>query len=109
MDKALQQELQGKLEETREQLKNDIAGLSAPINMGDDIDGGDEEADEAEELGANFGALSSLKARLEDVETALNKIERGVYGICEKSGEAIDIELLRVNPETKHCRKMSSE
>ncbi|WP_338469889.1 hypothetical protein R4Z10_13855 [Niallia sp. XMNu-256] len=42
-----------------------------------------------------------IEEELQDVETALMKLEKGTYGTCEISGELIPSELLLVVPTLK--------
>jgi DnaK suppressor protein len=42
-----------------------------------------------------------LRAQLLDIEMALSKISRGVYGICEETDEPIEIERLLAIPWTR--------
>jgi RNA polymerase-binding transcription factor DksA len=45
--------------------------------------------------------LDKLEDRLIDVERALTKIDVGTYGICEVSGESVEIERLEANPAAR--------
>ncbi len=45
--------------------------------------------------------LDQLENRLMDIERALGKIEAGTYGICEASGESIELERLEANPAAR--------
>lgn len=48
--------------------------------------------------------LRSLEAeQLEEIEKALQAIDRGSYGICEDCGQPIDIQRLRVKPMARFC------
>ncbi|MEZ4156636.1 MAG: TraR/DksA C4-type zinc finger protein [Candidatus Paceibacterota bacterium] len=94
-----------RLEELRAELEKDIDYLESPVDYGDDIDSGDEEADEAEEFSANAGQALDVHARHEAVVTALSKIDRGVYGTCEECSGQIEEEVLLVNPEARYCKK----
>lgn len=40
---------------------------------------------------------------LKHIEEALDKIENGDYGVCNKCGREISIERLKMIPYTKHC------
>ncbi len=40
---------------------------------------------------------------LDDVEAALRRIEKGVYGICEGNGEKIAIARLKAIPYARYC------
>lgn len=45
----------------------------------------------------------TLESKLQAIEAALNKIEKGKYGICEKCGKAIDPKRLETKPEAQYC------
>lgn len=45
--------------------------------------------------------ISILETQLHDVEVALAKIENGNYGICEVSGEEIELDRLEANPSAR--------
>jgi DnaK suppressor protein len=40
---------------------------------------------------------------LKKIENALDRIEQGIFGICEKCGEAIDLRRLDARPVTTMC------
>jgi len=49
--------------------------------------------------------LDSLaKSELIQINSALRRIEQGVYGVCTHCGENIDPARLKVLPYTDHCR-----
>lgn len=101
-DKA---ELKKKLEESKASLEKELKGLRKPADMdGGEVDSFDGETDEAEEFSANMGMAESLKQRHEAVIEALGKMERGGYGVCEKCGMDIELDLLKVDPESKFCK-----
>ena len=64
----------------------------------------DEVADSIEEYENNKGILNQLEMRLKEVNLALEKIEKGTYGICEVSGEPIEEDRLEANPAAKTCK-----
>lgn len=69
---------------------------------------GDKEEDNATEVAEYQDTLSvegSLEGRLQEVEKALDKIKNDAYGRCEKCGEEIPTERLRVNPAADVCVK----
>lgn len=45
----------------------------------------------------------TLQRKLDSVVSALSKIEKGKYGICERCGETIAIERLEFMPEVRYC------
>ena len=50
------------------------------------------------------GSLISMKSdRLEQINAALQRIERGVYGICAKCGKEIDPRRLDAEPAAMTC------
>ena len=63
----------------------------------------DEEADEVQEYDNKLSLEYSFELKLKDVNMALEKIENGTYGICEKCGKKITEERLMVCPEAKTC------
>lgn len=93
-----------KLEKIQKELEAQLKRLNAPVDMGDDIDSFDEETDEATEFSANMGMVSTLKRRHTRVLDALTKIDKGTYGLCEKCGQPIELEILKVDPESRLCK-----
>jgi RNA polymerase-binding transcription factor DksA len=61
-------------------------------------------ADSIEEYEENTAILKELEAGLKDVTDALEKIEKGTYGICEESGEQIETERLEAYPAARTCK-----
>jgi len=62
-------------------------------------------ADEVEEYTTLLPIEHNLELRLKSINSALEKIKTGKYGICEKCGEKIAIERLEAYPEAKVCTK----
>lgn len=60
-------------------------------------------ADEVEEYGTLLPIEYNLEKRLKDIDSALEKIKKGRYGICENCGKEIPIERLKVSPEARFC------
>ena len=65
----------------------------------------DQMLDAAQKAGADCADVSFIRGhgldvqvRLGQVESALVRLRRGEYGICELTGEEIPIERLRANP-----------
>jgi len=52
-----------------------------------------------------FQLNDSEKQRLEDIDAALQKIEQGGFGICEKCGGEIDTKRLKAMPYARFCIK----
>ena len=65
----------------------------------------DELGDKQEEYEERREEIEPLEARFTDIKLALDKIEEGIYGICEKSGEEIEMDRLEANPAARTCKK----
>lgn len=86
------------IEEARKSLGNESI---IEASHGDDIDI------------ANYKIDTILDSRLRDrerklvkkINKAIEKIENGTYGICEKCGIDINIERLEIRPVTEYCIK----
>ena len=51
-----------------------------------------------------FLRLKNREGKLiQKIETALDRIEEGSYGICETCGEDISVKRLKARPVTEHC------
>ncbi len=62
-------------------------------------------ADRFEDFEGRSGMVTTLQARLSDVNHALEKIEKGTYGICETGGEKIEDARLEANPSARTCKE----
>lgn len=58
-------------------------------------------ADNIENYETNTAILKQLETQYNEVKDALSKIEKGTYGICEKTGAQIDRERLEANPSAR--------
>lgn len=65
----------------------------------------EEEADEAQEYDNLLSLEHNLELRLKDVNLALEKVEKGEYGKCEKCGKEIEEKRLEAIPEARLCMK----
>ena len=74
-------------------------------NVGDSVE---ENAMEVEMYQTNLGEEKTLEARLEKVNSALERIASGTYGRCAVGGEEIEEARLRVAPEADTCVTHSS-
>lgn len=119
MDKKLIDELKEKLEEQKKSVQKELESFAKK----DDVPKGDwetkypnrengnmeEEADEVQEYGNMLPVEYSLELKLKDINSALEKIEKGGYGICENCGKEIEEERLRAVAEAKLCMKCNNE
>ena len=104
MTEEQKKELEVKLLEENKNLERELSEMKDNTDFGDDIDGYDEEADEAEEFGNALALKDALKKRKTVISKALKKIEEGKYGICEEDGREIEQEVLMADPASELCK-----
>ena len=65
------------------------------------------EAEEADpvmpEKAKNMALLHQIEEHVAEIEQALEAAKQGTYGVCERCGEPIHPERLRILPETRLC------
>ncbi len=88
----------------REAIRERIKKLYKIPDFGSDVDSGDEETDEAEEFGNQLSIAQNYKEQLVDVNSALKKMENKKYGVCEKCGKKISLDVLEIVPESRLCK-----
>lgn len=66
-------------------------------------------ADRIEAYEENSAALKELEIRFNNINLALNKIEKNTYGICEISGKEIELDRLEANPAARTCKEHLGE
>jgi RNA polymerase-binding transcription factor len=100
------------LEERAEELRTELAALtkvtrdpSATIGFGKRVGEGTNEAISRIERVAQADVLA---ATLEDVDRALEKLDDGTYGICDRCGLLISEERLEARPWTSLCMACAS-
>lgn len=118
MDKKLIEESKEKLEKTKKIIEKQLAGFAEkddklkgdwdsrfPLFNSQGASSGalEEAADEVEEYGNLLPVEHNLELRLKNINSALEKIKKGQYGICEKCGKKIPEERLKAFPEAKTC------
>lgn len=74
--------------------------LQADLNAGEGF--ADAAATTAERT-ERIGVVDTLKGQLDDVETALERIKEGNYGVCSNCGNPIAPERLEARPESTLC------
>jgi DnaK suppressor protein len=85
-----------------EQLKSDSHPAEAR-REGSPFGKREEEATESFELEKRLALEKRLKEQLAEVEHALQKFEKGTYGLCDVCGQAIDPERLEALPQANLC------
>jgi RNA polymerase-binding transcription factor DksA len=69
-------------------------------------DYGDSQEDNAVEVAdyaKNLSLERNLESDLEGTEKALDTMEKGTYGICSYCGKPIEVERLKIRPESTSC------
>lgn len=61
-------------------------------------------ADRSEDFEERYSTLATLSTRLDDIKSALMKINAGTYGMCEVCGNKIEEDRLSVNPAARTCK-----
>jgi len=89
-----------RLEAEKSRVLQDIKELEAPPDFGNEP-GPDEETDEAEEALDNKAISNSYRGRIAEIDAALTRIEKGLYGVCEKTGKEIPREALEIHPSMR--------
>jgi RNA polymerase-binding transcription factor DksA len=109
---------QSLLEEKREEMEKQLAGLRKKIKKSLDEDrvyernSGDPDSDfinESSELVKDELMIRSLEKTLRDIGDALVAMEEGVYGICQKTGKPIAPERLKAIPWAKYSIEVQEE
>jgi len=93
----------GMLEDTKNDLEKRLKKMNV-VDFGHDVDSLEEESDETEEMATTDALTTTFIGRLDDVNAALEKIEKGTYGKCENCGNELSIEMLEADPESKLCK-----
>jgi len=120
VNKKLVRELKEKLEKEKSQIEEELKKFAKkdeklkgdwdtifPRWDGTASGGGRLEtaADEVEEYSTLLSIEHSLELKLKNIDLALEKIEKGQYGRCEKCGKEIAEDRLKVSPEARFCLK----
>jgi len=63
----------------------------------------DENAQEVDEYTTNLATEKILETSLRDVDNALDRVEKGTYGICKYCGKEIDEKRLLIRPVASAC------
>lgn len=84
-----------------------VPGKYAPKfpNYGDDhyTELEDNSPTEVADYSTNIDVTRNLETRLDSIEKALEKLDAGTYGICEKCDDAISEQRLETNPAAGLC------
>ncbi len=109
------QHFKQKLETERKQLERELEELGFKNSEGEweavaeEMDtmtpqaDPNEAADKIEDYEERRGESQALQARWMEVKHALEKVERGTYGVCEVCGKPVEPERLEANPAARTC------
>lgn len=64
----------------------------------------DETANRLEEWEDRESAANSLGQRLQEITAALERLEKGTYGLCKICGKEIETDRLTANPAATTCK-----
>lgn len=114
LDKKVLDEIKTALLNEKESLEKDLGKIATPVDkkigdyetsfkdIGTDME---DNTTEVEQYTSDLPVEVSLEKKLQDVMSALEKIEKGTYGICENCQQEIDLERLKINPSARTCIK----
>ena len=57
----------------------------------------------------NARIIGNRSEEIDDIDSALNKLKEGTYGVCEECGEEISIKRLEVVPASLYCVSCQDE
>ena len=119
IDKKTIQELEETLKKEKEALERELSSFAKKDP--DETDNWDtkypyfngvagsqkleEAADEMEEYMNLLPIEANFEAKIQAITKALEKIKKGVYGICEKCQKEIPLERLKIYPAARICLK----
>lgn len=109
-DKKTLKELKDLLEKEKEEFQKKIEELNLKekemaIKMPDFMASEDTsiEADEVEELNNLLSLKMEWENEIDRINQALERMEKGNYGICVECGDLIEIERLKIEPTAQIC------
>ncbi len=100
----------------RERLEQELADAQEELALIEQKleDKGDfglgEGASTAYEWEMNLALRQAAEAKIDSIKAALNRLERGIYGLCEVCGQPIDPARLEILPDTTlcvHCARLN--
>jgi len=115
VDNSQIEELKNKLIEEKVRLEKELSEFAKKDpevkgnwdakfpQFGDITSNQEENTDEVEEYITALPIEHELETRLQDINSALEKIKKGGYGKCEGCEKEIALERLQVNPEARTC------
>jgi len=118
IDEKTLEQLKSHLELRKKELEKELAGF-AQKNADDDWqtrypntsgeENLEEEADEVEEYENLLPVERALETKLKDIDSALEKIKKGIYGKCENCDQEIPLDRLKIFPEARICNECNKK
>lgn len=106
MDKKVLEQIKEQLEKRKSQIIKDLEAVEAPDGEAKFPEYGDKPDENAQEVGnyvTNMAAEQSLEKSLEDINNALERIKKGIYGVCKYCEQEIDEKRLLARPAASAC------
>ncbi len=103
------EQLRSRLESEHERLLRELKQLEASVSPtevrreGSPFGKREEEAEESFELEKRLALEKRIKDELAKVEHALQKFEKGTYGLCDICGQSIALDRLEALPHASLC------
>lgn len=99
--------IRARLEAERRELQDDVAAIDAENKAPQDDAGiGNHLADDASDVmnrERNLALRGNAEDLLSQVDAALQRLNAGSYGVCERCGQPINPERLEALPYAIHC------
>ena len=101
--------IRARLETERQRLQNEMSELQTKVEPdearreGSPFGKREEEATESFELEKRLALEKQVRANLTEVEHALEKLDKGTYGLCDVCGQPIPAERLEAMPHANLC------
>ncbi len=116
MDKSRLEEIRGILEEERASVEKQLAEHGAAID-GDSVElsvdeGFADSAAATTERSELISLVEELQSRRSEVTAALERLDDGTYGKCERCGQEIPLERLEALPTARlcvNCKQLQSQ
>lgn len=117
MDKKILAKIKANLAAEKKQVLDDLKNISnnkdknlkARVKFPDFGDKPDENALEVGEYTTNLATEKVLKDSLRDIENALERIEKGTYGVCKYCHKEIGEKRLLARPVASACVECKSK
>lgn len=112
MDKQTTEGFKKKLEERRVSVIEQLGNVGeraegVEINFNATFpqygDSAEDNAAEVADYAKNLSVEKEFEKELRDIDKALKKLEEGTYGVCIHCGTEIEVERLKVRPESGSC------